>query len=126
MRHPRRLLLLAVPAVAAVWLHTIAGSGARLLALVDGVGEASATRVVAPTPRPPIALPKDPARAVAASSQSVVSVESDRGPPAQPISADELSAERVMRLLENELASDTDPAAAEEFLRVFNESLDTE
>ncbi len=127
MRSARRWLVIAALALAAAWLHELAGVGSTLLALSDAVrkipvpardsGDRAPLPPKAPRAESTRATPDTaPRRDDAAESVYHVS-------PRQ-IAADGLTAEQIRRLLEDELESDADPAAAGELLREFDAALD--
>jgi hypothetical protein len=126
----RRLVFVAALAAAGVWIYAIAGSGAKLLTLFDGFDDATAVARVAVdrAPLEPDAAKEEPAQAVSAGREAFAApaAESASALSPQHSSADDLSAARIMLLLKDEIASDTDPAAADELLRAFGESLDTQ
>ena len=129
MRFIRRWFLVAALAVAGTWVYTIAGSGAKLLAMLSTVGDLDA-----------VVRSRDDPTSLAPAERSIARAEDGAGaepPPAQsraakpdtdqlrqPPATDALEGAQIMRLLEDEIATDTDPAAADEFLRAFGESLD--
>jgi|SRR5688572_2694588 len=121
MRSLHRWFLVAALAVAGVWIHSLAGSAAMLLALLEGLDEAPDVARVGGDERPPgPEAPQGPgSQTLAAAAQS------DHGVLPEQIPGGDLSAAQIMRLLEGEMASDTDPAAADELLRAFGESLDS-
>ena len=122
MRPVRRWLLVAAFVVAGVWIHEVPGSAARLLGLLDRLDDAPAVASVGGDETPP--RQGEPARGQASQAGAAAAPSSD-GPLVQQLPTDDLSGSQIMRLLENEIASDTDPAAADEFLRAFGESLDS-
>jgi hypothetical protein len=121
MRAVRLCLFVAALASAGAWIYAVAGSAARLFALLDGF---DAAPVVARVDEEP-ADPDGPAQS-SGSPPLAAAAESDDGLLPRQIPTDELSPTQIMRLLEDEVASDTDPAAAEELLRAFGESLDSQ
>ncbi len=130
MSSVRRLLLVAALAVAGAWIYAIAGSGAKLLTVLDGFADATALARVA-VDRAPVELDaakEEPARAVRPRPGlfAAPAAESASDRLSRRLAADDLSAARIMQLLEDEIASETDPAAADELLRAFGESLDTQ
>lgn len=121
----RRWLLVAALAAAGVWIYLLARSGASLLALLDTIEEtAVVARVAEQVPR---ASPAAQERVQADSEMAVPTAASpaelERRVPRRELSRDKLDAAQIMRLLEDEIAHDTDPAAADELLRAFGESL---
>lgn len=123
MRSVRRWLLVAALAVAGVWIYEVGGSAARLLALLDGLDDAPPVASVGGDEASP--RPDEPARGQTSQTRAAATQSND-GPPVQQMPTDDLSATQIMRLLEGEITSDTDPAAADEFLRAFGESLDSQ
>ena len=126
MRSVLRWLFVTALVVAGAWICAIVGSSANLLTLFDGFDDAIAEArvVVDQTSLEPDAEEEVSARG--ADSRPLAAAESDGGLSLQQISSDELSATQIMGLLEDEIAADTDPAAADELLRAFGESLDTQ
>jgi hypothetical protein len=127
MRAVRRWLFVAALAAACAWIYAVAGSAANLLALFDAVDDARAVARVAPDQAPPSspAAQEPPAPRVSADA-APPSAESDVDQLPQQLATDgNLSGAQIMRLLEDEIASGTDPAAADELLRAFGESRDS-
>lgn len=127
MRFARRPLFFLALALVGLWVYVIAGSGATLLTLFDGLD--GATAVVRPdipkVPVEPDGVADVAAQGASAAPQplSAAVTPSAGAPLPQQMSTDDLSGREIMRLLEDEIASDTDPTAADEFLRAFDESL---
>ena len=123
MRAIRRWLFAAALAGVSAWLYVVVGSGAQVLAVLDGV-RASAAVARAAADEAPLAAPA--LGAVAAENPPPpLPAQLTRNELAQSPATDTLDDEQIMRLLEDEIALDTDPAAADELLRAFGESLDT-
>jgi hypothetical protein len=119
----RRWLLVAALAAAGVWIYLLAGSGASLLALLDAIEE---TAVAEQVPRAsPAAQERVQADSAMAVPPAASPAELERHVPRREPSTGKLDAAQIMRLLEDEIAHDTDPAAAAELLRAFGESLGT-
>jgi hypothetical protein len=121
MRSIRRWLFVAAFAVITVWLHELGRSGVELLAFIDAFDDATMpARVAVDQGRARLDLPlKIEADSVQAPAERA---DVHAG---QPRSADSLSGVEIMRLLESEIATKTDPVSADEFSRAFAESLDT-
>lgn len=128
MRAIRRWLLVTTLAAAGVWIYAVAGSGATLLALFEGLDSSAALArvdVQRASAEPAANEPRARAAAPAASPPDTIVAETAGDLLPQQIATDELSAGDILRLLEDEVVSDTDPAAADELLRAFGESLET-
>ena len=123
MRSVRRPLLVAELVVAGVWIYEVAGSAARLLVLLDGLDHAPPVASVGGDETP---LRRDEQDREQALQARAAADQSNDGPPVQQMPTDDLSGAQIMRLLEDEITSDTDHAAADEFLRAFGESLDSQ
>ena len=125
MHRIRRWLFVVPFAIAGVWIYVIAGSGAELITLFDAVDDAtSAARVVDQAPS--VAPAAKAAWGASVAEESLVPRAAEPGNELllQQASTNDLSGAQILRLLEDEVASDADPAAAEEFLREFGKSLE--
>jgi len=105
-------------------VYSLTGAAAQLGRLFDYVAEASAVADVAASTHSPVGrraqlTANEPTRAA-----PVVATDAEAS--ARSSLTGELESGQIMQLLEDELATETDPAAAHELLQAFGESLEAE
>jgi len=119
----RRWLVVAALAVASAWVYLFATSATQLRMLFDGLDDASAvSRAADDRARPSPVAVGDQSTAVASTP-----AEPAAGPQAERDSeslSGALGAAQIMQLLEDEITTETDPAAADELLRAFGQSIE--
>jgi len=119
----RRWLVVAALVVASAWAYLFASSATQLRMLFDGLDDASAiSRGTDDRARPAPVAVGDQSPAVASTlAEPAAGFQAERD---RESLTDALSAAQIMRLLEVEITTETDPAAADELLRAFGESIE--
>jgi hypothetical protein len=119
MRRLYQSLFVTALAAAGVWIYALTGAALQLHTLFGSVAQIAHDGAPTTFPR----VPAQPADAMSSSATPRAAHETPNGGRLPPPTGD-LSAMQIMRLLEDELATETDAAAADEVLRTFEQSVD--